>query len=145
MRTRLLAVATLFAASLYGQRPTRQDYCFNNPTSPVCPGHDMAIKPTPAPAPSPVSVTRFSSPGAARGGNAQMISVGGIDWRFADPNADIVMGFNFTALANSPLTRLMIAQLGAQNGLSDANVQKILDPLADAEQVAFPCAITKSS
>ncbi len=65
-----------------------------------------------------------------------MISVGGIDWHFADPNADIVMGFNFTALANSPLTRMMIAQLGAQNGLADADVQKILDRLADAEQVA---------
>lgn len=139
MRTRLLAVTTLFAASLYGQRPTRQDYCFNNPTSPVCPGHDTAIKRQLAAAPaasSPVAVTRFSSPGATRGGNAQMISVGGIDWHFVDPFADIVMGFNFTALANSPLTRMMISQLVAQKGLSEGDVQPILDRLADAEQVA---------
>ena len=31
----------------------------------------------------------------------------------------------------------MITQLGAQKGLSDADVQKILDRLADAEQVAI--------
>ena len=31
----------------------------------------------------------------------------------------------------------MIAQLGAQKGFSDADVQKILDRLADAEQVAI--------
>jgi hypothetical protein len=111
---RVLAVTTLFALSLYGQK--WQDLCFNNPTAPDCNGHNTAIKRQPAaaaPAPSPASVSRpFSSPANTRGGNAQVISVGAIDWRFADSNADIMMGFNFTTLANSPLTRMMIAQLG---------------------------------
>jgi hypothetical protein len=113
---RVLAVTTLFAVSLYGQK--WQDLCFNNPTASVCNGHNTAIKRQPAaaaPAPSPVSVTQFSSPGAARGGSAQVISVGGIDWHFADPKADLVMGF----IWNSALHRGAVSKRPVVYGLDN--------------------------
>ena len=65
-----------------------------------------------------------------------MITVGGIDWRFAEPFADALMGFNLERLAASPITRSLILQLGARAALSEADLQKILDGLGGVDQVA---------
>jgi hypothetical protein len=63
--------------------------------------------------------------------------VGGLDWRFADPCADAVAGFNFSGLAASPLARGLIAQLGAKQGLTEADMKKIFDGLSGVDQVAL--------
>lgn len=66
-----------------------------------------------------------------------MVVLGGIDWRFADPNADLLIGFNFSGVATSPLTRGVIVQLGAQQGLSAAEIDEIVDRIGDIDQVAI--------
>jgi hypothetical protein len=135
----------VLAASLCGQsRFSWQDYCFKNPGAPVCRGNDYAVKP-PAPAknaaPSGV-VTSPSSPtpravSSPRTATPSLIVVGGIDWRFADPFADALVGFNFNRLSSSPLARSLITLLGARRGLSEADIQKIFDGLSGVDQVAL--------
>jgi hypothetical protein len=62
-------------------------------------------------------------------------AAGSIDWRFADPLADVVMGINFGHLSASPLARAVIAQLAARQALTDADVKKIFDGLAGVDQI----------
>ena len=139
VKFRLLVAGVVLAASLCGQKHFNwQNYCFDHPAAPFCSGHEYAIKPPkggkdaatgnvvtdPFP-PPPESVT--SSP----------IVAGGIDWRFADPFADTFAGFDFSALSASPLARSLIVQLGANQGLTEADLKKIFDGLSGVEQVAL--------
>jgi hypothetical protein len=66
-----------------------------------------------------------------------MVEIGGMDWRFADPSADGLVGFNFSALSASPLVRSLITQLGTSQGMTEADMQKIFDGLSGVDQVAF--------
>jgi hypothetical protein len=66
-----------------------------------------------------------------------LLVVGSIDWRFADPFPDALIGINFNSLSASPLARNLIAQLGAQQGIAAADIQKIFDGLSDVDQVAI--------
>ena len=65
------------------------------------------------------------------------IAIGGLDWRFADPAADTLVGINFGALSMSPLARTLIARLGAARGLSDGDIQKMFDRLSGVSQLAI--------
>jgi hypothetical protein len=135
----VLALGFVWAVSLCGQsRFSWQDYCFKNPGAPVCRGNDYAVKP---PARTKDSAPRnvVTSPRPSTSGTVapSLIVVGGIDWRFADPFADALVGFNFRGLSNSLLTRSLIAQLGAKQGLTEADIQKIFDGLAGVDQVAL--------
>ena len=145
---RLLAVSLAFAAAPFGQKMYGQkkfswaDYCFKNGSSIVCKDHDFATHPSPpvasspATRPSPNVVSRpFSA--VPRGAAPEMTMVSAIDWRFADPFADAVVGLNFNGLAASPLARDLVKQIGGKQGLSDADVQKIFDGLSDVEQMAI--------
>ena len=62
---------------------------------------------------------------------------GGIDWRFADPYADALIGFNFSAFAASPLALDLIAQPEANQGLTEPDMQRILAGLSGVDQVAI--------
>jgi hypothetical protein len=139
MLTRAFAVGLVCAGALCAQRKTlgRQDYCFNNPSSIVCPGHEYAkpMKPD-KPAPGPRSITNVISPNQ-KGGTPALITIGGIDWRFADPYADVLVGFNFGTLVSSPLARSLFAKVGATRGASEADINKLLDGLSDLDQVAI--------
>jgi hypothetical protein len=66
-----------------------------------------------------------------------MVEIGGIDWRFADPSADGLVGFNFSALSASPLVRSLIAQLGTSQGITEVEMQKIFDGLSGVDQVVL--------
>jgi hypothetical protein len=66
-----------------------------------------------------------------------LIVVSSIDWRFADPSADALVGFNLKAMSTSPLAGSLITQLGAAQGLTDADMQKIFDRLSGVEQVTL--------
>jgi hypothetical protein len=143
----LVCTAGLWAQSI--QKFSWQDACFKNPGAPYCPGHDFAIKPQPPTEPkSKGVVNQVFSPNAnvvPRGsrinGNGTtapaLISIGGIDWRFADPFPDALIGMNFSTLSSSPLARALIALLGAQQGLNAEDLQKIFDGLSDVDQVAL--------
>jgi len=60
-----------------------------------------------------------------------------IDWRFADPFPDVLVGFNFSALSASPLARRLIEQLGARQGLTEVDMRKIFDGLSGVDQGAL--------
>jgi hypothetical protein len=133
----LVALSLVTAAAVYGQRRfSWQDYCFNHPASPACSGNDYAVKPPPRPAKNSPSVVTNPNSSTTRTATPSMIVVGAIDWRFADPSPDALIGLNFNGLAASPLARGLITQLGAKQGLTEADMQKIFDGLGDVEQVA---------
>jgi hypothetical protein len=140
MRIRVLALGSLCVASLFGQarRFSWQDLCFKNPALPVCQGNDYAVKPqAPAKDPAPRNVVARPLPSTTRTVTPSLIVVGGIDWRFADPLADALVGFNFSRLSASPLARNLIAQLAAKQGLGEADLQKLFDGLSGVDQVAL--------
>jgi hypothetical protein len=140
VRICVIALGLVWAGSLYGQSKfSWQDACFKNPAAPYCKGHDYAIKPPP-PAPretAPRTVIRNPFPSTPRSVTPSVMEVGGIDWRFADPFADVLVGFNFNGLSASPLAHNLITQLGAKQGLTAADMEKIFAGLSDVEQVAL--------
>jgi hypothetical protein len=146
MRIRILALGLISAIGLCGQakRFSWQDLCFKNPAAPVCQGNDYAVKPQKKEAPAPSVVTNpfpsngvKASPANRTSANPAVITVGGIDWRFADPFADAVAGLNFSGISNSPIARGAITMLGAKQGLTEADIQKIFDGMADLDQIAL--------
>jgi len=139
MRIYLLPWGVLWAVTLSGQSSssTWQDRCFNNPGLPYCQGRDFAVKPTPqAKGAGTRGVVTNSFPSTPQNVSPSRMVVGSVDWRFADPSADVLLGFNFSELAASPLARTLIAQLGARQSLTDADVKKILDGLSGIDQIA---------
>src|SRR5579872_7061069 len=93
MSVRIFALGLLCAASLFAQRRrfSWQDLCFKNPGAPVCSGSDYAVKPQPRNAPPRTAVTN-AFPSASPSAHPSLMVVGGIDWRFADPYADALIG-----------------------------------------------------
>src|SRR6476661_8782443 len=145
MKIRIVAMGLVCVAGLHGQSRGQkfrwQDYCFNHPAAPFCQGHDYAVK-----RPKATKDTADTAPGefvtdpltaTPPSVTPSVIVVGGIDWRFADPLADALVGFNYSALSSSPLARIVIAQLGANQGLTEADMQKIFDRLSGVGQVAL--------
>jgi hypothetical protein len=137
MGIRILALGLVWAASLCGQRRfSWQGYCFDHPAAPFCSGHEYAIKPQPKDAKHRDVVTNPYAP-APSIVTPTIIVIGGIDWRFADPLADTLAGFNFSGLSTSPLARNLIAQLGASQGITEADLRKIFDGLSGVDQIAL--------
>ena len=105
-------------------------------------GHDSAVKPTPPEKDTgPQGIVRhpgsiLSAP--ARGkGTPEVIEVRGIDWRFADPFADVLAGFNLSRLSGSPAAIRVISQLGAKQDLSQAEMERIFEGLSGVNQIAL--------
>lgn len=143
VRISILPFGLLLAVTLVGQKSsnsTWQNSCFNNPSAPYCQGRDFAVKPTaPTKDTSGIhGVVKDPGPTMPQGQSAtpSVIEAGGIDWRFADPAADALLGFNFSGLAASPLARSLITQLGARQNLSEADLKKIFDGLSGVDQIA---------
>src|SRR5580698_591104 len=118
-----LALGLLCTASLFGQGKTMnwQNSCFNNPGAPYCQGHDFAVPKKPAANNdgSKTNVKKTANYSEPRSAGSSMIVVGALDWRFADPLPDAVIGFNVSSLAASPLARGLIGQLGATASETD--------------------------
>jgi hypothetical protein len=66
-----------------------------------------------------------------------MIVLGGIDWRFADPFADVLAGFNLSGLVNSPLVRGLLTQIGSDRGLTEEDMRKVFEGLGGVDQAAI--------
>jgi hypothetical protein len=142
MSFKMFVVWALSAASLPAQSKfSWQDSCFKNPGLPYCQGRDFAVKPPPPPPPPSPTVVRGT--GQNRSGNqtstgpATLMTIGAIDWRFADPMADVLVGMNFSRIAASPLAKGLISQFAAKQGLTDADVEKIFDSLSGVDQLAL--------
>jgi hypothetical protein len=128
MRIRLLGLGLACAACVCGQYRHRfswQNYCFDHPGSVVCGGHEYAVKRNKSGATGAL-VSAPPSP-----------MVDGIDWRFADPDSDALAGIHFSALSESPLGRTLITQLGAKQGFTEADIERLLDGLAGVDRIAL--------
>jgi hypothetical protein len=66
-----------------------------------------------------------------------VIVVGGIDWRFADPFADALVGLNFSRISASPIAHGVIALLATKHHVSEMDLQKMFDGLSGVDQVAL--------
>ncbi len=133
---RTLALAFLWTASLCGQHHhfNWQNYCFDHPGSVTCDGRDYAVK-------NPQKTQAGGGKNSVRNpigtsATPSVVVVGGLDWRFADPSTNALAGFNVSALSASPLGHSLIAQLGASQGLTEADMRKIFDGLAGVDNVA---------
>jgi len=136
MRIRILVLGLVWVASLCGQRRfSWQGYCFDHPAAPFCSGKDYAIKAPPKGAAHRDAITNPLAP--APSVTPTIIVIGGVDWRFADPLADTLAVFNLSGLSTSPLARNLVAQLGASQGLTEADLRKIFDGLSGVDHVAL--------
>ena len=118
-----------------------QNACFNNPGAPYCPGADFAVKKQ-KPGKKSDSSTTSTSPNAALTAittehpSPTVIVAGGVNWRFADPDADSLASFSFTGLTGSAVAKSVMSALGANEGVSDADLQKAFAAFAGVDQVA---------
>jgi hypothetical protein len=138
MRIRILALGLAWTASLCAQhrRFSWQDACFKNPGAPFCDGHEYAVKPVP-PGKDGVSRSSVKDPSPPQSETPLVIVTRGIDWRFADPSADALAGFNFSKVSASPLAHGLIAQLVAGQGATEADIRKIFAGLCGADKIAL--------
>lgn len=139
---KILAAGFLLTVSLYGQyghqRFSWQEACFKNFGLPYCQGHDFAIKPQQQGKNQAGHAVEgdFDSFPATNVTPSEVVA-GAIDWRFADPSSETLVGFRARRLATLPLARKVIAQLGANMGLTPMETEKMLDRLSGVEQVAI--------
>ena len=141
-----ILVGLALSVSLFGQFKVRwAESCFKNPTSVVCKEHEWAVKPTPPEKTPPSVINNPSFSPTSNPSNTAVVSsnqaaivpqAAGIDWRFADPMADGLIGFNFGTLTSSPIARWMMTYLGATQGVSAADMEKFYTQLAAVDQAA---------
>ncbi len=145
MKLRIFALGVICAVCLPGQRARHrfswQNACFNNPALHYCQGRDFAIKQNKKQNPS--------TPAAGGGGIANtdtlpdedvapsVFSVSAINWRFADPAADTLAAVSFSHLAPSQFGRFVLSVIGADQGLKEADMEKIFDAFSGIDQIAF--------
>ncbi len=138
---RTLVVGLFLAASLFGQyghqRFSFQEACYKNFGLPYCQGNDFAIKPQKGKSDSLRGIGADVDPFPATNVTAADIMAGSIDWRFADPSADTLVGFHAKKLATGTLARKASAQLLANFGLTSAEIDSVLDRMSGVEQVGI--------
>jgi len=130
----------LVATSLFGQyghhRFSWQESCFNNFSLPYCQGRDFGIKQPKGKNGSSRGVGGEVDFPATNVTAAEVVA-GAIDWRFADPSAETLVGFHAKKLAALPLGRKMVAHLETSLGLAPVEIDSLLERLSGAEQVAI--------
>ena len=65
------------------------------------------------------------------------VDADGVDWRFADPSADALAVLRGSQVSASPVGHNLIDQLGATEGLSQADIQNVFRGLSSVNQVAL--------
>ncbi len=135
MKLRLFVFGLTSAACLYGQMYGKdkkgfdfQEACFKNPALPYCPMRDFVNKPKKGDANSmsgPVPEMPYT------------IDAVGIDWRFADPAADLVAVLDCSRLSASALSHNLLDQMGSNQGLTQEEQQTVFRALSGVSQVAI--------
>jgi len=114
-----------------------------NPGLPYCQGHDFAIKKKPKKAGATDKSATANSQAAVVDAEIEddatpsVIVVGGVDWRFADPQADGLMSVSFSRLSATPLALGLMAALGSKQGLSVQEMGRVFDAFSSVDQVAL--------
>jgi hypothetical protein len=136
VKLRTFALGLACIASLFGQKKfSWQNACFNNPGLPYCQGRDFAVKN----AKGKNGGSGYNGSGAeltAEDAAPSVIGMSGINWRFADPQADSLASASFNNLSPSPLARFVMSALAANQGLKEANMGPIFDAFTSVDQVA---------
>jgi len=107
--------------------------CFRNPRLPYCPGRDFAPKPDPKGGKTS-GVGRYATAGETA---PSTIDAAGIDWRFADPDADALAVLNGSKLSAAPFAHSLIDLLGSKQGLTQDEAQSVFGALSGINQVAL--------
>jgi hypothetical protein len=139
MKIRLLTLGLAWTCCLFGQkRFSWQDACFYSPRAPYCSGREFGGKATipPKNGATPSGKYTATSPSMSET-TPSAIDAGGIDWRFADPSADALAVLSCAKLSAAPFARSLIDQLGANEGLRQADVQTIFRALSGLNHVAL--------
>jgi len=111
------------------------------PWLPYCPGNDFSIRPKKAEKmwlkPATVGTTKYVAAAAEEDSIPSVIVVGGINWRFADPQAEALASISFSKLEATPLALTLMAGLGAKQGLSADDTRKVFDAFSNVDQIAL--------
>jgi len=142
VKIRLVVLGLLCVGSLCAQRKfSFQDACFKNPSLPYCPNADFWSKRPTSKSKDAAGGTSGTatgySPAPPESVTPSLIVVGGVDWRFADPSADALVGFRSAGLSASPLGRGLVTALASSQGLGDADVKRVFEVFSGAEQVVL--------
>ncbi len=130
----MLVLGLAWTFCLHGQKKgfgVFTESCFRNPALPYCPGRDLAPKP------EPKGGAKSGAYGMAGPTVGSTIDAAGIDWRFADPDADAVAVLNSSKLSAAPLAHSLIDQLGSKQGLTQDEAQNVFGTLSGVSQVAL--------
>lgn len=130
----MLVLGLAWTFCLHGQKKgfgVFTESCFRNPALPYCPGRDLAPKP------EPKGGAKSGAYGMAGATVGSTIDAAGIDWRFADPDADAVAVLNSSKLSAAPLAHSLIDQLGSKQGLTQDEAQNVFGTLSGVSQVAL--------
>lgn len=133
-------MAASSVASLHGQyghqRFSWQESCYKNFGLPYCQGNDFAIKQPKGKSDASHGVSWGVDFPAVNVTPAEIVA-GAIDWRFADPSADTLVGFHAKQLTATPLARKVAGQLGVNFGLAPAEIGNLLERLSGVEQIGI--------
>jgi hypothetical protein len=137
-----------------------EDYCHDNPHAPTC--HDgkpidmsealkaydykpIVVDPAvaaPATSPRPARTTspRLTTlsprtPYARNLAAPSMIQVGELDWRFAHPHPDLLIGMDLENMLGSELMRTLLRGWAGKLGATPAEQDKMITGLGDAKRI----------
>jgi hypothetical protein len=130
-------------------------WCQMNPNDEACGGRG-ATKPKPAtvrtrtstapaapaqtvvaPAPSPEPTQEMLPRSRRTKGSPTDIRLGEWDWRWVEPNADLLIGLNMASLVESELARTLIRQWTGKLGATPEEQDKLLAKLGDLTQAVI--------
>lgn len=138
MKLRVVALGLASALTLAGQhRFSWQDACFKNPGLPYCPGHEFAVKHKrneKNDAPGGVAKASAANP-ADEAATPSVVKVNGIDWRFADPDADAIAALDLTQI-RGPLARTIVNRFAAAQGLNETDTTRLFEALLSVQSIA---------
>jgi hypothetical protein len=137
VKLRTFALTLALVTSLFGQKKfSWQNACFNNPGLPYCQGRDFAVKKTKPGKDGSTGNYAGESGLPAEDASPSVIGMSGINWRFADPQADSLASASFNNLSPSPLARFVMSALAANQGMKEASMGPIFDAFSSVDQVA---------
>jgi hypothetical protein len=138
------------------------DYCYKNPNAPTCRdgkpidvradmeknmgqylrGNGNAVKPLTLPAvpqvqtaPTRVTPQITRVPRGRPSASPAMVQVGQIDWRFAHPHPDLLIGVDMESLMGSDLMRTLLRDWAGKLGATPEEQDKMLSGLSDAKRI----------
>jgi hypothetical protein len=129
-----------------------EDYCRDNPQAPTCRDGKpinvmeemqknaaaMGLTTTATPTrtyPARVMPQSTRAPRTRSSAAPSMIQIGEVDWRFAHPHPDLLIGVDLESLLGSDLMRSLLREWAGKLGATPKEQDKMLEGLGDAKKV----------